>query len=121
MDIKLDDTLLKSVVSEAIMQSLDLHKREALVKGAIESLLTPQDTRGYYGTKVSPIQEAFQSACRHVAENICREMMANNDDVKQKITAMITDAMVVVFETNRDATIQRIATALEAGMAYKER
>lgn len=122
MDIKLEDEMLKSIVSEAILKSFDDQKRDALVQGAIKHLLTPpQKDRYSYGEPKSPLQEAFEYGIRNVSIRICGEILENDENVKEKIRGLLNDAMVRLTETNREKTVEKLADAIAAGMAYRER
>lgn len=117
MNIQLDPETLKSIVAEAIMASLDDKKREALISGAISHLLTPNTER--YGSQKSPLDDAFRYAVQQVAQKIATEMIANDEVVKTKIRTLLNEAMLRVMETNREATINKLANAITEGMAYR--
>lgn len=118
MDITLDKEMVKSVVSAAILQMLDAQKREALIKEAIQHLLSPGTDSWNRGR--SPLQEAFANACRLIAVEIAKEMLEKDEQVKARIRELILEAYMRVTEQNREKTVQRIAEALERGMAYRE-
>jgi hypothetical protein len=121
VEIKLDNDLLKSVVSEAIVKSLDEEKRNALIQGAIQALLTPQQTSGYYGRKETPVEQAFNEAVRNVAHKVAEEMLAGDERVRARLKELMNAALVKVMDDNREATVTKIADALAAGMAYRGR
>lgn len=119
MDIKLDMPNLNEVVSAAILSNLDTVKREALIKSAIEHLLSPTANRGY-GAK-SPLEDAFHYACRDVAMKIAAEMLTDNSAFIDQVRTLVTEAITRIMETNREATITKVGDAIAAGMAYRDR
>lgn len=118
MDIKLDSVQLQELMAQAVLASLDEVKRDVLIKGAIQHLIT-KDTNRY--DRLSPIEGAFQSAVRGVAEKIATDMLANDADLSAKIRGLVNEALVRLMETNREKTVEKIASAIATGMAYRER
>ncbi len=116
MEIKLDDTLIRSVVSEAILKSLDEQKREALLKGALQHLLTKQES-GYGGQRYSPIERAFNSAVDRCAEKLVGEMLDADDKFKAVIRKFIADAVERLETDNRDERVRRLADSIARGLA----
>lgn len=120
MQINLDETMMKSLVSEALMKSLDEEKRNALIQAAIEHLLTPQ--KDYSGRpQPSPIESAFRYALTDCAKRIAEDHLASDAAIAEKIRGLITDALVKITETNREETVRGIAATLIAGLTPKER
>ncbi len=119
MQITLDQELVKSVVSEAILKSLDDQKREAMIQGAIKHLITPSSDRYGYGQKLTPVEEAFREAVRTVCAKLAQDLIENNEDVKTRIRDLLTESMERVLTSNREVTIARVSNALIDGMAYK--
>lgn len=121
MQINLDSEMLKSVVSEAIMRSLDNQTREALIQGAIQHLLTPREGTSSYGRRTSPLQDAFNSGVYHAAQSIATEMLTKDDAMQTKIRDLLNDALIRLFETKREETISKLADSIRKGLAYEER
>lgn len=89
LDLKLDGDVIRKLVSEAVLRTLDDNKREILIKGAIESLLKPVGER--YGA-TSPLQDAFNQAIRDVARDLAREELAKDPRLKDKIRELFEAA-----------------------------
>lgn len=121
MTLDLTDEQFKSIVSGAILQSLDADKRDALIKGAIQHLLTPSPDRGGYGQRTTPLQDAFNRAVENVSSGIAKDMIEKDADLQTKIRALLNEALTSVFESKREETIQRVAAAFAKGLAYQER
>lgn len=119
MKLEIDEALMRSVISEAILTSMDENKRSMLIRGALEHLLTPTKTGGY-GPSISPLQSAFQDAAHIVARQVATEMLTIDETVKEKIRLLLLEAFELVMVKNRQETVKRLADAVTAGMAYRE-
>lgn len=97
MKIELSEENLKSVVSEAIMNSLSLEQRNVLIQNAISYLLTPT-SNSLYDQKKSPMQEAFNNAISQVAREVVTEEMKSNSEIKLKIKELMANAIEKMFE-----------------------
>jgi len=117
--IDLDQNMLQDVVSAAIMQSLDETKRNTMIQGAIKHLLNPE--QGSYGRRESPIEQAFRLAIHSVAERVARDMLENDQRVSDGIKMLLSEALDNLLVTNRDKTVEKLADAIAAGMAYRDR
>lgn len=118
MDIKLDTPQLRELLAQAVMASLDEVKRDMLIKGAIEFLVS-KDTTVY--NRRSPIEDAFNYAVRDVAQKTANDMLTNDSGLQEKLRTLVNEALVRLMETNREKTVEKIADAIAAGMAYRER
>lgn len=118
MDIKIDTPQMRELLAQAVFASLDEVKRDVLIKSAIQHLVT-QNTDRY--DRTSPIENAFNYAVRDVAQKIAAEMLTNDSSVQEKIRALLNEAMVRLTETNREKTVEKLADAIAAGMAYRAR
>ena len=121
MEITLDNDMLKSVVSEAILKSIDDQKRDALVQAAIRHLLTSAQPTSYNRNPSSPIQDAFEHGMRNVAVGVCRDILEKDESVREKLRGLVADAVTRLMDTNREKTVEKLADAIAAGMAYRER
>ena len=121
MDLKLDQEMLSAVVSGAIVNAIDENKRDSLIQGAIKALLTPPESRGYYGTRETPIEQAFNEAVRSIARQVAEQMLSKDESVLTRLRELLSQAVEKVMNDNREATIAKIADALAAGMAYRGR
>jgi hypothetical protein len=114
MKIDLDAEMMRSIVAESLMASLDEQKRTALIQGAIQHLITPQGNA--YGGGKSPLVEAFNMAAGHVARSIIADELIKDETFVAKIRGMIVEATERITTTNRDAVIQKMADAIESGL-----
>ena len=118
MDIKIDTPQMQELIAQAVFASLDEVKRDVLIKGAIQHLITKDHSRSY-GASTSPIEDAFRHAVRDVASKIASEMLTNDSDITTKIRALLNEALVLLMENNRESTVANLANAIAAGMAYR--
>lgn len=118
MDIKLDQEQMTTVVSAAILKSIDEDQRNVLIEGAIKHLLTRPPSNNGYGSnqRESPLMDAFNSAAAHVAHKLAEEMISGDETLKGKIKSLISDAFEKVFTESREKTVGKIADAIVAGM-----
>jgi hypothetical protein len=122
MGLVIETDQVKELVSAAIMQGITTDQRNILIKSAIEYLITPPKKENFYGRDpVSPLQEAFNNGIYTAAQVIAREVVASDPAVQEKIRALLNDALVNVFETHREQTIDSLASAITAGLAYRGR
>jgi len=121
VDIKLDTPQLRELLAQAVMASLDEVKRDMLIKGAIEFLVTKDTSGGYSYNRRSPIEDAFNYAVRDVAQKTANDMLTNDSGLQGKLRALVNEALVRLMETNREKTVEKIADAIAAGMAYRDR
>jgi hypothetical protein len=122
MDLKIDigADQMKDLVSEALLRTLDDEKRDALVKAAIAHLVAPNKTPGYYGRQASPLEDAFNQAVSWLARDIARKQLEEDAGLHAKIVGLLNEAMERLLTTNREKTVERLADAIAAGMAYRD-
>lgn len=114
MKLELQDDQFKSIVQEAILQSLDENKRTVLIAGAITELLKPVTSGGY--NSQSNIQRIFNDALYSVARNIIEKDMAGNEEITTKIRAMISECVVRMTETKREDMLNKMTDAFTKGL-----
>ena len=115
MDVKLNDENMKDIIAKAVLDSMTPESRTEMIQAAIKSLLTKPVGNTY--DKKSPIQEAFDSAVRQVANQIAREQIIGNMEISSAITALIAEAWgKLINDENRSALIDKLVSALEKGL-----
>jgi hypothetical protein len=119
MEIKLDTDTIKSLIGESIMTSLTEEKRNALIQGAVEYLLT-QNKNPYNDRTESPIESVFKSAIRDIAETIATESLFHDGRVREIIRKMISDAVErMMDDKNYDVVVGRIRQAITDGLTRR--
>lgn len=99
MDFKVDQDAMQALVAKAVFDGMTPDKREALIQGAIRSLLeTPKgNDRNYYGTKVAPIQEAFNRAVEQVALDHARNVVQSDPAFQDHLKRLFADVANKLF------------------------
>jgi hypothetical protein len=93
--IEFDQTKIEAVVQAAILDQLDDAKRDAILAQAIQYLVTTPPSGGYgYGTRFSPIQDAFNGAVSSVARRIALEMVENDPEIERQIREAVGQATI---------------------------
>jgi hypothetical protein len=72
LDIKVDDNVMMSLVSKAILDGLTTEKRDELIQGALKTLLVEPPT-DRYGSKASPLRQIFEEQAQVIARKLIRE------------------------------------------------
>lgn len=108
-----DDVALKSIMSEAILRSLDDAKRETIIRGAIEHLMTPQVDQYNRGTRASPLEQAFRNAIELEASRYARDRVASDPAVQTMIARLFTEALArAESDDTRAKIVDGMVTAL---------
>lgn len=113
MEVKLDNLNFQEVFSAAILQSLDNGKKEELIKGAIQSLMTKNGNS--YSSK-TPLQEAFERALYERAKDYIASYIDTDPTVKKAILDLINDAVVKITTDAREKTVGKIAEKIIEGL-----
>lgn len=116
-----DSEGLKALMSEAILRALDDATREKLIKEAIAHLMAPQPP-AYNGAprRPSPLEEAYKWAVETYARRTAHELIEKDGTVKAQIQSLLNEAMQRAFTTHREATVERVATAIAEGLWKRE-
>ncbi len=113
--IKLSDGDLQALVAKSIVESLTPEKREALIENAVTALISQKAGSAYNAPTV--LQDAFNRAVAEVAQQIAREQIVGNTDIKAKIVVMIAEAWEkLVASESYSAMVEQIETALRKGL-----
>ena len=116
MDVRLNDDTMKDIIAKAVIDTLTPEKREELISAAIKALLTPSTSTGIYGNQPkSPLQDAFDTAVRSVANEVAREQIMANTELRAKIKDMIGEAWLKLV-ANESGIVEKLASALERGL-----
>ena len=121
MDIKLDAESLKTVIAKAVLDNLGEVQREAIMRGAIEHLLTPPVPSGAYGQRQdpTPIQSAFNQAVRDVALQVARETVAGDTVIREKIRGLLVAAAEKALDGD-GKIVEKLSSALTKALTGSE-
>ena len=113
-NLNLPDEQMREIVSAAILQTVTAENRDALITQAIASLFAPNSSG--YGSKQSPLQDAFNSAVFAKARQIVIEVLDLDETLNNKIKAIIVEAAEkALSDEKRDDMINSMASAIAAG------
>lgn len=88
--MNIDDTAMKSVVAKAILDSLTPEVKATLITNAIASVISEKVSTSYNAPTV--LQYAFNQAVRNVAEQVARDMLADDQVLKEKLKTLMLEA-----------------------------
>lgn len=97
VDLKLDKKV-GEVVSAAILTMLTTEVRDKLIADAIAHLLTPSKDR-YGNREESPIEEAFKSALKRIAQQVVNEYVESNTELRATVTDGVHKALTEAVAT----------------------
>lgn len=107
-----DDSAMKVLVIEAMYKSIDEQKREALIKGAIETLLTAKADAYGYRKSSSPLQDAFDQAIQQVARELVIETVRAEGPIRERIKALCGEALGRLLLADDSTLATEIAGAI---------
>lgn len=119
MDLRVDDSAMKDLVTKALVDSLTPETREKLITESIKSLLTTPEGRGtnYYGEKVSPLQSAFNSAVRTEAERYAMRYLTEDATFQGQVQSLFADVAQRLFEAdNREELVSSLADVIKKAL-----
>lgn len=109
MNLNLSDNDLKNIASEAILRAIDQKSRDDIIRQAIEYLIKPDS----YGGK-TPLERSFQAACYATCMEICRQQISESEEIKGKISSLVSAAVQKLFTERADVLVTKMANALES-------
>ncbi len=114
MEIKLDNVNFQDVFTAAILQTLDTEKKEQLIKGALQYLMSQPNNK--YGNNKTPLQESFETALRAETITFAREYLKDNKEVQSALEGLIVDAVKKITVDARDKTVDKLADKIIEGL-----
>lgn len=110
MDVKIDTDGMQALVAKAVFDGMTAEKREALITGAIKSLLeTPKgNDRNYLGGKISPLQSAFNRAIEQVAREHAEKFLAEDPAFQAKLKGLFADVANALFSDEGNNRIELV-------------
>lgn len=92
------DENIKSIISDAILKSLDQGKRDLLIKESIQYLITPKESNSYGKKSETPMQEMFRQSCRYFAEEIIQKEIEENAEIRKAISDVMTQGLLLALK-----------------------
>lgn len=111
---------IKHLVAEGILAQLSGEQKEAIITEALTFLLKPVREHGLYGARErSPLQNAFEMATLKVANDIARELIEENPEIRQRIKDTIHDSIGLVL-AERNVFSNAISNAIDTALRDKD-
>lgn len=119
MDLRVDDSALRSLVEKSIVDSLTPEAREKIIAQAVTALLTINES-GYSSRKTSALQDAFNSAVRNVAERHAFQMLTEDPEFQAKIKSLFADVAEKLFaDEGRTALVEKMAGKMASALVER--
>lgn len=120
VNVSIKDDEVKQLVSHAIFQALSQERRDEILKEAVAFLLTPERdrTRDNYGSKYSPIQEAFNRAVCATASHMVFEKLTNDQAFKAELESIWKQAWLKIVDNTdvRQKLVDKVSNAIAESM-----
>jgi hypothetical protein len=113
--LPINDEQLRALISGAILSAISAEQRDAMLTEAIKHLMTPAQD-GYYGTRITPIQRAFNDAATGVARKLFTELVEGDAAFQERLKGMLAEVTERLFTANREKVIAAMVTAVQRGM-----
>jgi len=111
----INDDRLQDLAASAVVAAMGPEEREALIANALKDLMTNKE-RGYGFNRTSPLHDAFSRAMTARAETIAKEIIEADESITEQVTEMVREAINRVVVRDREATITKIAQAVERAL-----
>lgn len=93
-EIKIESDAMQAIVSKAILEGIDADQKQAILEQAVAALIKPRGERGYGRPEpTTPLQDAFDAAVRGVVQEVARETITDNPELRDKVRELVTQAM----------------------------
>lgn len=113
MDLRVDDSAMKSLVAKSIVDSLTPEMREKLIADAVTACLTAPADGSSYGRKRSPLQQAFDSAVDDAARKYATEIISEDTAFKEQLRNLFEDVSRKIFENEaREQMVSGVADTI---------
>jgi hypothetical protein len=120
VDLRVDDAAMKALVAKSIVDSLTPETREKLITEAVRMTLATPEGSGY-GSKRSPLQQAFDWAVAEQARKYANEVIAEDTNFKEQLRKLFEDVSRKIFENEqREQMVTNIANVI-VGALTKDR
>lgn len=113
-----ENDMMKAMVLDAMMKSLDQKKRDELIRLALEALIRPTSTGYGYGAKESSaLQDAFDLAITSMARDVVKDLLGTME-VKDRIRSICVKAFEKMT-LNEDRIAIEMASVISRAMVEK--
>lgn len=117
MNLQINDAQMKGLVQEALLRSLDENTRNALLQGAIASLM--QSVGNNYHS-VPKIREMYETAVYDVARRIVTDQLNNDLAFATKMHDLVSKAFDKVFTEKSEELSSNFAEAISKAFKVRD-
>lgn len=97
-DIKIESDAMNAIVSKAILEGIDADQKQAILQQAVDGLIKPRKISNYSSETTTLLQEAFDHAVRSVVNEVARQVVSENTELRDKVREMVVQAMAAALE-----------------------
>ena len=115
--IQFDPATMNQIVSKAIIESISDEQRDLIIQQAVNSLLKAPPRSGYGVEPQTPIQAAFDNAVSMAAMKIAHDFVAENEQLKDKVRALLAQSAEVLLADEYSEFGQKMRKGIAAVMA----
>jgi hypothetical protein len=122
MDLRVDDSTLKSLMAKAIVDALTPEAREKLIRDAVtQTLMQPEPSSiRHGGVGRSPLQQAFDYAVIEQSRKFANEIIATDPAFNDQLRKLFADVAAKIFDANnRENMVDAIADTLIRAMTTR--
>ena len=114
MELTLNESQIRELTVNAILQTIDQKGRDLLVQKAIQHLLAPDKSQ--FGSGKSPLERHFEYA----VEQVCKEVVTKNVQtdlvLQSKLKELMSAAVDKFFNSQQAVVIEKMAEGLRKGL-----
>ena len=118
--INMTDEQMQAIVAGVITAHLSGEERDRLISAAIASLLDPNKGGSLYNRK-PPLAECFERAVYAYAETSCKAFIESHPEVQHQIDEVVAAGFKKALVSDREATINKVASAVSDALYAKAR
>jgi len=90
MQVNVDDETMKQVVAKAIYDNLTPEAKQRLMTDALAYVLSKPEK---YGSRRSPLEEAFQEEMREAGRRVAAELINGNEELHERLRKFYREAL----------------------------
>jgi hypothetical protein len=118
VEVKIENVDMQALVAGQVLAMLSPVAREKLIESALTQLLSGKV--GYDGKNA--ITRAVDEALSKLAVELCRQVLAADEALVEKMKSLVTEAVNRVFDEGavREQIIEKFAESIRAALSMKK-
>lgn len=94
---------LKEMIGGWVIQQMTGEQKEKILAQAIDYLLTPKK-ESWQQVATSPLQDAYTIACRSVMNEVARELIQDDPEIRERIKGKMGEGLLAWLEGDGEAS-----------------